>query len=179
MATALRVVEFYSGIGGFHFAVHCALPTAQLVAAFDIDEDANCVYFHTTGLVPTLMNLQTVPITLLESLEADLWLLSPPCQPYTRQGKQRDDQDPRAFSFLSVLEKLSQMQRPPEFICVENVVGFEISRTRETMLEVFRKRELQTVEFILSPEQFGIPYSRPRYVRFAYSFPKTLPGTSA
>eukprot|EP00210_Caulerpa_lentillifera_P006568 g6273.t1 len=175
MTREYRVAEFYSGIGGFHFAVRCAIPTAKVVAAFDVDEDANCVYIHSTGLTPTQMNLQSVPIKVLESLEAEVWLLSPPCQPYTRQGHRLDDQDPRSFSFLTLLEKLDQMKKSiPEFVCLENVVGFEISRTREKMMKVFRNCKLNCVEFILSPEQFGIPYSRPRYFCLARKRPFSL-----
>lgn len=46
---------------------------------------------------------------------------------------------------------------------VENVVGFETSDTHNQMIEVLGKTGYTTQEFILSPLQFGVPYSRPRY----------------
>lgn len=46
---------------------------------------------------------------------------------------------------------------------VENVVGFETSDTRAKMIEILASSEYITQEFILSPLQFGVPYSRPRY----------------
>ena len=116
----------------------------------------------------------------LESLRAHLWVLSPPCQPFTRQGHRRDVEDARAASFLRLLGKLGEMDGEcvPEFICLENVVGFEQSETRNRMLDVFCKSGLEAVqEFILSPDQFGIPYSRPRYFCLARKQPFSLPGT--
>lgn len=42
----LRVVEFYSGIGGLHYALKgCGTP-AHVVAAIDINTTANEVYSH-------------------------------------------------------------------------------------------------------------------------------------
>ncbi|KAL2897814.1 hypothetical protein RDABS01_039596 [Bienertia sinuspersici] len=46
---------------------------------------------------------------------------------------------------------------------VENVVGFETSNTHNKMIKVLTETGYLTQEFILSPLQFGVPYSRPRY----------------
>lgn len=50
-------------------------------------------------------NIQRVPISQFDAYAADLWLLSPPCQPYTRQGLKKGSEDARASSFLSLLER--------------------------------------------------------------------------
>jgi tRNA (cytosine38-C5)-methyltransferase len=42
-------------------------------------------------------------------------------------GLRKDAGDARAFSFIQMLEMLPQMKFPPNFILVENVVGFEVS----------------------------------------------------
>jgi tRNA (cytosine38-C5)-methyltransferase len=42
-------------------------------------------------------------------------------------GLRKDVDDSRAQSFLQMLEMLSQMVSPPNYILVENVVGFEVS----------------------------------------------------
>jgi tRNA (cytosine38-C5)-methyltransferase len=44
-------------------------------------------------------------------------------------GLRKDAGDARAFSFLQMLEMLPQMKFPPNYILVENVVGFEVSVT--------------------------------------------------
>ena len=49
----MRIVEFYSGIGGMHYAVREAkLENAQVVAAFDVNTLANEVYVYNFGLRP-------------------------------------------------------------------------------------------------------------------------------
>lgn len=53
--------------------------------------------------------------------------MSPPCQPYTRMGLHQGSSDPRAKSFLYLIDMLSKMSFPPTYILIENVKGFEVS----------------------------------------------------
>lgn len=55
------------------------------------------------------------------------------------------------------------MKNPPQVLLVENVVGFETSITREALKSLLNKNRYHFQEFILSPKDFGTPYSRPRY----------------
>lgn len=71
--------------------------------------------------------------------------------------------DARASSFLKILELVPQLLQPPSYLFVENVVGFETSDTHAILVEILKKNNFVTQEFILSPLQFGLPYSRPRY----------------
>ncbi|KAJ2577601.1 tRNA (cytosine-5-)-methyltransferase, partial [Coemansia sp. RSA 1804] len=73
-AMVLRVVEFYSGIGGMHFALKEAHIDSHVVHAFDINTVANHVYRHNFPDVPVMQrNIESLPMTLFESLKADLW----------------------------------------------------------------------------------------------------------
>ena len=58
---------------------------------------------------------------------------------------------------------LSDAQAQPEYIIVENVVGFEASRTAAVLQSTLHESGYAVQEFLLSPLQLGIPYSRPRY----------------
>lgn len=65
----------------------------------------------------------------LDELRADLWLLTPPCQPYTTttNARRRDTADPRAASLLRLLSPghgLPAMAAPPARLLLENVPGF-------------------------------------------------------
>lgn len=67
----------------------------------------------------------------LAAYAADLWLLSPSCQPYTiLNPTPRDSGDPRAKSFLhlvnDVLPSLPLSDALPNRLLVENVAGFEV-----------------------------------------------------
>lgn len=55
------------------------------------------------------------------------------------------------------------MAAPPQYLLIENVVGFEASETREALIETLQKNAYHVRELELSPEHFGVPYSRPRY----------------
>jgi hypothetical protein len=55
-------------------------------------------------------NIEKLSVKQLEAYKADMWLLAPPCQPYTRRGLQKDADDWRATSFMTLLLKLPQMQ---------------------------------------------------------------------
>ncbi|XP_006364272.1 tRNA (cytosine(38)-C(5))-methyltransferase isoform X2 [Solanum tuberosum] len=158
-----RVLEFYSGIGGLRYSLLKAAVNATVVEAFDINDVANDVYQHNFGHRPFQGNIQTLNAADLDSYNADAWLLSPPCQPYTRQGLQKGSSDARASSFLKILELVPQLLRPPSYLFVENVVGFETSDTHAILVDILEKNNFVTQEFILSPLQFGQPYSRPRY----------------
>ncbi|KAF6164534.1 hypothetical protein GIB67_025360 [Kingdonia uniflora] len=158
-----RVLEFYSGIGGMRYSIMRADVEATMVEAFDINDKANDVYEHNFGHRPYQGNIQNLTAGELDKYGADAWLLSPPCQPYTRQGLQKHSGDARASSFLNILDLIPHTSRPPLMLFVENVVGFETSDTHKLMLEILEETGYVTQEFILSPLQFGVPYSRPRY----------------
>ncbi|CAJ1352134.1 unnamed protein product [Effrenium voratum] len=93
---------------------------------------------------------------------ADLWVMSPPCQPYTRMGLQRDLADRRAAPLKRLLELLPKLRRPPEGLLLENVVGFETSASFELLSEALCRAGLEVRQFMLSPLQLGIPNRRPR-----------------
>ncbi|CAM8895327.1 unnamed protein product [Rhodiola kirilowii] len=169
-----RALEFYSGIGGLRYSLERARVSATVVEAFDINDMANDVYEHNFGHRPFQGNIQTLTAADLDRYEAHVWLLSPPCQPYTRQGLQKGSADARALSFLTILELIPYMSKPPVMLFVENVVGFETSDTHSMMVELFEKSDFVTQEFILSPLQFGVPYSRPRYYCLAKRKPSSF-----
>ncbi|XP_024534053.1 DNA (cytosine-5)-methyltransferase isoform X1 [Selaginella moellendorffii] len=159
----LRVLEFYSGIGGLRFSLEEAKIDAMVVEVFEINELANDVYERNFGHRPNQGNIQRLSVSDLDKYEADAWLLSPPCQPYTRQGLQKDSADARASSFLKLLDTISSLSIPPTHVFIENVVGFETSHTRSQLIKVLEDTGFRIQECIINPLQFGIPYSRPRY----------------
>ncbi|KAN0008954.1 hypothetical protein ACTFIU_010236 [Dictyostelium citrinum] len=92
--------------------------------------------------------------------------MSPPCQPFTRLGLQKDDQDNRTNSFFHLLDVLTKLKVPPTYILIENVFGFAkkgSSNTRDHLLDTLIKMGYSFQEFHLSPQQFGLPNQRLRY----------------
>ena len=63
------------------------------MAAVDINTVSNEVYRHNHPDTPCLQrNITGLSLPQLEKMSPDLVLMSPPCQPHTRQGKQLDRQ---------------------------------------------------------------------------------------
>ncbi|XP_072268880.1 tRNA (cytosine(38)-C(5))-methyltransferase [Pyxicephalus adspersus] len=164
----LRVLELYSGMGGMHCGLTESGASAEVVAAVDVNTIANEVYkynFPNTPLWPK--SIEGIPLKELDSLSFDMILMSPPCQPFTRIGLQGDVSDPRAKSFLYVLEVLPRLQKTPKYILLENVKGFESSEARGTLIKTLQSCGYHFQEFLLSPTCLGIPNSRLRYFLIA------------
>ncbi|KAH9985762.1 S-adenosyl-L-methionine-dependent methyltransferase [Russula vinacea] len=175
MSEPFRALEFYCGIGGLHYALSRSgvRNSATVVRAFDWDQLACAVYTtnHGPGIAHRV-DIGTLDADVLEPLNADLWLLSPACQPYTVLNPQaKGAADPRAQSFLHLIEDvlpaLAERGAAPARLLVENVAGFEASTTRARVLAVLVKLGFVTRELLLTPLQFGVPNSRLRYYLLA------------
>ncbi|KAI9189098.1 hypothetical protein H9P43_000526 [Blastocladiella emersonii ATCC 22665] len=179
----LRVLEFYSGIGGMQYALNTAGVDAKVLAAFEVNDFANAVYAHNFGkgvVVQGLIEGQSV--AQFEKHGADLWTMSPPCQPFSRQltAKQEGSSDPRSKSFFYMLDVLRKLERKPRYLLVENVKGFDESDARDVLVATLTELGYHTREFLLNPLQIGIPNSRLRYYLVArLGVPFALPPAPA
>ncbi|XP_023078986.1 tRNA (cytosine(38)-C(5))-methyltransferase isoform X3 [Piliocolobus tephrosceles] len=148
----LRVLELYSGVGGMHHALRESCIPAQVVAAIDVNTVANEVYKynfpHTQLLAKTI---EGITLEEFDRLSFDMILMSPPCQPFTR------------------------LQKLPKYILLENVKGFEVSSTRDLLIQTIQNCGFQYQEFLLSPTSLGIPNSRLRYFLIAKLQSEPLP----
>jgi DNA (cytosine-5)-methyltransferase 1 len=152
----LRALEFYSGIGAF--AQAASLMDIEVAAAFDQSRWANLAYQANYGHKPSERNLDSVPASAVPA--GDLWWMSPPCTPFSRRGKQKDDADPRARSFLHLINMIGA--KTPRHILIENVQGFIGSTVHAHLLETLKAAGYATAEYSLCPTMFGVPMLRPR-----------------
>ena len=120
----LRVIEFYAGVGGFHFSLLKSKVKAIVIASVDINTNTNAVYKHNFPHTLHLnRNICGMTAKELDNLRPDVFVLSPPCQPFTRQGQRRDNLDRRTDSFFHLMELLAEMECPPSYLLMENVQG--------------------------------------------------------
>ena len=160
----LRALEFFCGIGGFAAAVSGS--NVHPAAAFDQNQAALAVYRHNfPGHNARHVDLERVNAWELTVHDADLWWLSPPCQPYCERGLQRDLDDPRAKSLLNLLDIIERIpdNKLPRHLALENVIGFNASCARKRLLDVLTSRGYNLQEIPLCPTQLGVPSRRPRY----------------
>ncbi|KAJ8591350.1 S-adenosyl-L-methionine-dependent methyltransferase [Rhizopogon salebrosus TDB-379] len=169
----VRAIEFYSGIGGLHLALRQSRLASSPVKAFDWDQTACQVYAANYGAkMISRTDISTLSAVDLSSLHADLWLLSPSCQPYTvLNPSARGEADPRAKSFLylidHVLPDMAAQDSHPRYMLIENVAGFQDSTTRKHLVTTLRRMGYVVAQFLLTPLQFGVPNSRLRYYLLA------------
>ncbi|XP_017049088.1 tRNA (cytosine(38)-C(5))-methyltransferase [Drosophila ficusphila] len=171
-----RVLELFSGIGGMHYAFKYAQLEGEIVAALDVNTVANAVYAHNYGNnVVKTRNIQSLSVKEVGKLRANMLLMSPPCQPHTRQGLQKDTEDKRSDALTHICGLIPECQ-DLQYILMENVKGFESSQARNQFVKALENARFYWREFILTPTQFNVPNTRHRYYCLArkqhdFSFP--------
>ncbi|KAL9696089.1 hypothetical protein quinque_015374 [Culex quinquefasciatus] len=158
-----RVLELFSGIGGMHYAIRRSGKPFRVVAAMEINPVANTIYNHNFGPgAAHNSNILSLTPERIDQLGADVILMSPPCQPFTRNGHFKDVEDRRADPFVhlcDLLDKIPQVR----FVLLENVKGFERSQACEQYKVRLTAADFFFREFILSPHDYGVPNTRHRY----------------
>ncbi|XP_055911259.1 tRNA (cytosine(38)-C(5))-methyltransferase [Eupeodes corollae] len=174
--TEFKVLELFSGIGGMHSAFLYSKLRGQIHAAMDINTVANTVYAFNHPKVRLLNNnIEKLTPKFIHGLDVNMILMSPPCQPFTRVGNQKDIDDVRTDALTHISEILPELQSI-EYILMENVKGFETSKARNAYLEALKRSGFFFREFILSPSQFGVPNTRHRYYCLAKKSDFNFPG---
>ena len=138
----LTYVEFYAGVGGWTMALQEAEKEHKLHRLAALDHSDLCINVLEHNFPPSTSrkrkrksccSIEKLSLDQAEDWAADIWLMSPPCQPHTRQhSKQAEDlDDPRSQSFLHLCQLIHDMkeQMLPKVVLMENVVGFEKVRT--------------------------------------------------
>jgi site-specific DNA-cytosine methylase len=152
----VRTLELFAGIGG----LHAACPWLDVVHAVDINRDGQSVYRANFDTPYLIRELETIPLAWLAEQHADLWWMSPPCTPFTRRGRQRDMDDVRTRSLLHLIDAVAEIR--PLHAVVENVVGFESSRTLERLFQRWSAVGYDVLVDRRCPSDRGWPNRRPR-----------------
>jgi DNA (cytosine-5)-methyltransferase 1 len=155
---APRLLELYCGIGGCTAASAGAV---EVLAALDINLVALGVYRANFPHPTAVCALESLRDDDPRVRRADVWWLSPPCQPYTRRGLGRDLDDPRSKSLAHLLRVLDRVQPPA--VALENVPGFQGSLAHERLLGILDRGGYTVAERLLCPTELGIPNRRRRY----------------
>jgi|CXWL01.1.fsa_nt_gi site-specific DNA-cytosine methylase len=157
-----RILELYAGIGGCAVAVGAG---GNIVAALDVDRDALGVYQTNLPHRTVVKNLEWVTSRELAAFRADLWWLSPPCQPFTTKGLRRDHEDRRSRSLVHLVECIAEVR--PDRLGLENVPGFAGSVTHGRLRGALDSAGYEVRERILCPSELGWPNRRRRFYLLA------------
>ena len=157
---ALRCVDLFSGIGGFHIAAtNLGL---EVVFACDIDDDARAVYRHNFGLEPegdiTRIRAEDIP-------DHELLFAGFPCQPFSIIGNKQGFSDPRGTLWFEVARIIRA--KKPQGIVLENVKQLATAdkgKVLQRILDDLTNMGYATDYRILNAVHFGLPQKRERTI---------------
>jgi site-specific DNA-cytosine methylase len=163
----VRVLEFFSGIGGMRLSLAGALAplssnTDRLsgsdiadteetegvnrnrgsydlslhFTSFDTSDSVNQVYrYNFPGEKLRQVNIESIKASEMDSFAAEVWTMSPPCQPFTttQNSKRLDVSDMRNKAFMHLMKCLESMSRRPQWIFFENVRNIFIDSYMDTV----------------------------------------------
>jgi DNA (cytosine-5)-methyltransferase 1 len=172
----IKVFDFFSGCGGTSSGFQQAGFTITL--GVDIDPDAAQTYrsnFPESIFIEA--DIRSLPVSVLEPWIRDrtqpvLFCGCAPCQPFSKQNRQRCDNDLRE-SLLSEFARFVEYWRP-EYVFIENVPGMQRLEGKNGPLSMFIDL-LQNLQYcydvkVLPALSFGVPQTRERLVLMATSY---------
>jgi site-specific DNA-cytosine methylase len=68
---------------------------------------------------------------------------------------------------MHLINSIKKLKKPPKYLALENVIGFEESPTCVTLLDTLESTGYNFMQFDLTPSQFGVPNERPRFYLLA------------
>lgn len=167
--TPFTFIDLCAGIGGFHLGL--TKVGGCCILASEIDEAARATYarnFPSTPLAGDLWELAADPLRLVPP--HDLLAAGLPCQPFSKQGKERSIADPRGHLFFAVLAIVCAHH--PRYVVLENVRNLAARPHRATwdlMVRSLRACGYRTSNdpvvmspHLLPPELGGSPQRRER-----------------
>ncbi|MDA9632174.1 DNA (cytosine-5-)-methyltransferase [Alphaproteobacteria bacterium] len=115
---AMRLLDLFSGIGGFSYAAETLIGGYETVAFCEMDEFCQKVLKKHWPQVPIFDDVRTLDATRLGRI--DICTFGFPCQPVSQAGLQRAESDSRWL--WDEIIRILQVSKP-KWIIAENVVG--------------------------------------------------------
>lgn len=171
MANKYKIVDLFSGCGGFGLGAKQA--GFDVVSAVDIDSTLQSSYqlnFPQTRTLTgdlSIMDHDSWRI-ILGSHEIDGVIGGPPCQGYSRIGKNEQD-DPRRSLLMHFYRTVNIIL--PKFFVMENVEGLLDDGNIQELnkaIEIVDKRYVVLPPVIVDASSFGVPTKRKRVVVIGY-----------
>ncbi|MCA9520283.1 MAG: DNA cytosine methyltransferase [Myxococcales bacterium] len=160
MRGRVRVLDLFCGIGGLAAALE-GFADAAVVGAIDVNRQALAVYGANFPHPIQPRTIESLPLEAFAAADADLWWLSPPCQPHTQKGARRDVDDARSAALHNVVQAIGALK--PRYLALENVFGFVGSRAHRELRQTLDRHGYLVHERQLCPSALGVPNRRPRF----------------
>lgn len=152
--------EFFCGIGGFAACLPGSAKTSTCLS-IDINQNALAVHELNFGHRRLCKTIESLQASDLSESANRLWWMSPPCQPFTRRGRQRDLDDSRSAGFKNMVRLIEQCL--PENIGMENVPEFSGSESEALLKRVLGQCGYSIQETVFCASDLGALNRRRRY----------------
>ena len=156
---ALRFVDLFAGLGGFHQALQAL--GCRCVFACEIDENLAELYEKNFGLRPhgDIRSLDTSSVP-----DHDILCAGFPCQPFSKAGDQKGFDCPQWGDLFDYVIQILRMHKPTYFIIenVPNLIRHREGKTWRTIKHRLRIAGYSVRQKLLSPHHLGIPQIRER-----------------
>lgn len=172
MSSPLKIVDLFSGCGGFGLGAKQA--GFDVVVAIDIDKNLQSAYQRNFPATKVLngdlsqMDSESWSLILGKNTSIDGVIGGPPCQGYSRIGK-GDITDPRRSLLGHFFRTVNIIQ--PKFFVMENVEGLLDAGNYEELVAAVAtvdKRYMVLPPTIVDASKYGAPTKRKRVVVVGY-----------
>lgn len=159
MSKALRFVDLFAGLGGFHLALSSL--GHKCVFACEINESLATLYQQNFGLSPH-RDIRTLDISQVPS--HDILCAGFPCQPFSKAGGQEGFECPQWGDLIDYVIQILRSHTPRYFIIenVPNLVRHRQGKTWRTIEHRLRLAGYSVGDGLASPHHFGVPQIRER-----------------
>lgn len=187
---SIRIIDLFSGIGGFHLAFHdCG---AQCVFAAEWNKHARATYEHNfKNISPDLFSegrfvedITKVAPTSIPDFE--VLCAGFPCQPFSQAGYKKGFSDDRGNLFFHIAEIIEEKQ--PDAFFLENVrhiLKHDNGRSFKMIKQTIERLGYSFHHKMIKGTDFNVPQHRPRVFMVGfrdpalkYAFPDPVPLTA-
>tara|TARA_Y100000592_G_scaffold101058_1_gene185032 strand:+ start:3943 stop:4704 length:762 start_codon:yes stop_codon:yes gene_type:complete len=152
----IKILDLFSGIGGFSLGLHNASDRFETVAFAEQDEFCKSVLSKNYPDIKIYDDVKEI-----ETIDCDLITAGFPCPAFSSSGRRGGFEQDNLFYEVIRIAKINK----PKFIIFENVKGFAHSTKtwRETLINEVSNIGYETQDFIFDGRDFGILQCRARY----------------
>lgn len=180
----MRVVDLFCGAGGFSYGMQSA--GHHVVAAIDYEGRPLEVHAANVPAIKSRWGLRHLRYAAVRDaswkgghrradltdvlamapdiaeLNPDVIVGGPPCQPFSKSGKRRGDDDPRAK--LTEAYGIIIATARPRYFVMENVPQIRDSKVFRRMKHIVRRAGYGLTEMVINASDYGTAQSRDRFL---------------
>ena len=168
----MKLLDLFSGIGGFHKGFEQAGFEFDWVGFSEIDKYASAVYKHRFPNAEELGDVNAIQPERLPD-HIDFLCGGFPCQAFSVAGKRKGFDDTRGtlfFEIARILKYFREHRKPIDYFVLENVKGLLSHDNGRTFATIYRVLTDigYTVEFQLLNTRWFLPQNRERIYLIGY-----------